>query len=73
MAPNTAAALETAPVDINRRYPISTGLSILSTSRATFYAAVKAGRIKILKQGRRSYISGQELARLSSVSDAEVA
>jgi hypothetical protein len=57
-----------APIDANARYPIDLALVYLDCSRRQFYADVKAGRIRLLKFGRRSYAPGSELVRLSTLS-----
>jgi hypothetical protein len=56
-----------APIDPNARYPIELALVYLDCSRKQFYADVKAGRIRLIKFGRRSYAPGSELVRLSTV------
>ncbi|MGO8854951.1 MAG: helix-turn-helix domain-containing protein [Steroidobacteraceae bacterium] len=55
------------PLDVNRRYGVNPTLQYLNTSRATFYAMLKAGRIKTITEGKRRYIPGAEIARLSAV------
>jgi hypothetical protein len=50
-----------------RRYNIPTTLALLGVSRKRFYEHVKAGRIRIIKDGRRSFCSGSEIARLSQL------
>lgn len=53
-------------IDPNRRYrfdPI--GINLLGLSRAKAYAKVKAGEIKIFKDGRCTFIHGSELIRAS--------
>lgn len=50
-----------------RRYDIPTTLALLGISRRHFYQSVKAGRIKMVKDGRRSFCPGSEIARLSQV------
>jgi hypothetical protein len=56
-----------APIDANARYPVDLALVYLDCSRRQFYADVKAGRIRLIKVGRRSYAPGSELVRLSTV------
>lgn len=49
-------------------YPVSPdALAYLDISRKTFYTDVLAGRIQIIKRGRRSFVPGSELIRLASV------
>ncbi len=52
-------------LDPNRRYPIEQTLAFLGVSRRHFYEGVKAGRIKLIKDGRRSFCAGSTIARLS--------
>lgn len=55
-------------IDERQRYPIQPdALAYLDCSRKTFYEDVKAGRIRLIKVGRRSYVPGSELVRLSQV------
>lgn len=45
------------------RYSVPELLDALGFSRSTFYARVKAGLIKLTKDGRRSFVSAEELER----------
>lgn len=56
-----------APIDPQQRYSIAEGIAYLRSSRKTFYDDVKAGRIKLIKDGRRSYVHGTELVRRSAL------
>lgn len=61
-------------IDERQRYPIQPdALAYLDCSRKTFYEYVKAGRIRLIKVGRRSYAPGSELVRLSQVPEASAA
>lgn len=53
-------------VDLNQRYTIEESLACLRISRGRLYAKVKDGEITLIKDGRRSYLAGRELARLSA-------
>lgn len=55
------------PIDPQQRYTILEGIAYLRSSRKTFYDDVKAGRIKLIKDGRRSYVHGTELIRRSAL------
>jgi excisionase family DNA binding protein len=55
-----------APIDPLQRYSVDETVRYLRTSKPTFYADVRAGRIKTIKHGRRRYVSGAEIARVSS-------
>ena len=48
------------------RFDIVEASRILRTSRATLYQRIRAGEIKVQKDGRRSYITAQELQRYVS-------
>jgi excisionase family DNA binding protein len=56
-----------APLDINQRYTISETCSYLRTSRARLYQHIATGKIRVLKDGKRSYISGAEIAAQSRI------
>jgi hypothetical protein len=58
------------PLDPLRRYPVETSLKYLDICRATFYREVAAGNIKTIKQGKRRFVPGSEIARLSSIAIA---
>lgn len=56
------------PLDPLRRYDVPTTLAYLDISRKTLYDDIKAGKLAIIKHGRRTYVPGSEIARLSRVS-----
>lgn len=45
------------------RYPLTDVAKILHLSRATLYERIKAGKLAIHKDGRRSFVSASELRR----------
>ena len=45
------------------RFDIPEATRILRLSRATLYERIRAGQIKTQKDGRRSYITAEELQR----------
>lgn len=53
-------------LDPLRRYDIPTALALLGISRKRFYANVNAGRIRLVKDGRRSFCPGSEIVRVSA-------
>jgi hypothetical protein len=59
----TAPTAPLAPIDLHQRYSIPEVLAYRRESRKRFYEHVSAGRIAIIKDGRRSFVSGDELAR----------
>jgi len=54
-----------APIDPLRRYDVATTLRYLGISKPTLYNDIKAGRIRRIKHGSRTFFSGAEIARLS--------
>lgn len=56
-----------APLDPLRRYPIEDAAQYLAISRARLYEHIGAGTIVAVKDGRRTFIPGTEIARLSRV------
>lgn len=57
--------LPLSPLDPLQRYTIDEALNYLRTSRATFYEKVNAGVIRLLKDGRRSYVPGTAIIEQS--------
>jgi hypothetical protein len=64
----TAAIRALAPLDPQQRYTVHESIVYLRSSRKSFYDDVKCGRIRLIKDGRRSYIHGSELIRRSALS-----
>lgn len=61
--------MKTAPLpalDPLRRYSVPDSLALLQISRKRFYQNVKAGKIPLIKDGRRSYCAGTTIVRLSA-------
>jgi hypothetical protein len=54
------------PLDLQQRYSVAEALAYLRISRAPFYQAVKRGDIPLIKQGKRSFVSGATIAKLSA-------
>lgn len=55
------------PLDIVQRYEIDDACGYLKQSRGKTYKDIAAGRLKIIKDGRRTYVPGSEIARVSAV------
>lgn len=53
------------PLDPNQRYTIKEALAYLRCSRARLYLKEAAGEIRLLRDGRRTYVPGSEIARVS--------
>ncbi len=54
-----------APLDEAQRYTLAETTRYLRTSRTSLYLAIRAGKLKAIRQGSRVYIPGSEIARLS--------
>lgn len=54
-------------LDPLRRYPVPEALAYLGISRKTLYDDINAGKLAIIKHGRRTFVPGSEIARLSRV------
>jgi hypothetical protein len=67
----TKAAL--APIDCNKRYDIETSLRILGVSRARLYQDIAADRLRVMKDGRRTFVHGSALIERSRQSSDAVA
>jgi hypothetical protein len=61
------------PVDVAQRYTIVEAIGYLRISHASVYKEINAGRIKVLKQGKRTFVPGSEIARLSRLDGAATA
>jgi len=55
----------TDPVNPSCRYDVDTAMAYLGISRSRFYAKVRAGELAIVRDGRRTFVCGAEIARLS--------
>ena len=58
------------PLDPLQRYVVEESLAYLRISRQRLYEKIRAGEIKVVKDGRRTYIPGTEIAAHSRVPDA---
>lgn len=54
-------------LDTNRRYPIGEAERYLGISHQSVYNLIASGKLKTIKEGRRRFVPGAELARLSAV------
>jgi hypothetical protein len=52
-------------LDTAQRYSVPEALALLRTSRRSLYVLISEGRIRPIKQGRRTFISGASIAALS--------
>jgi hypothetical protein len=53
-------------IDEKQRYSFAEACAALRFGPAHGYKEIKAGRLKVFREGRRTYISGAELIRRSS-------
>jgi excisionase family DNA binding protein len=58
------------PLDVLQRYRVEEAAKYLRVSRATVWNDVTAGRIRSVRHGRRVFVPGSEIARLSTVEAA---
>lgn len=54
-----------AALDERQRYSITEAIALLRTSRSSLYKLIRAGKLRPIKQGKRTYLSGAEIARVS--------
>ena len=54
------------PLDFNQRYSIEETNAYLRQSRAKTYEDIKVGKLKIIKDGKRTYVSGRAIAARSA-------
>lgn len=53
------------PLDERQRYTVTEAARYLRIARPTFYKLVNGGEIATITQGRRRFVPGSEIARLS--------
>jgi prophage regulatory protein len=59
------------PVDVSQRYTIKEASAYLRISHASIYKEISAGRMRVLKHGKRTFVPGGEIARLSRLEGIE--
>jgi excisionase family DNA binding protein len=59
-----------APLDVMQRYTLTEACRYLRTSRESLYKLINSGRLRPIKQEKRTYIPGADIARLSRSQDA---
>lgn len=55
------------PLDSSQRYTVEEAARYLRTSRWTVFQMLRHGHITRIKFGRRTFIPGSEIARLSAI------
>lgn len=63
-------AANIAPLDILQRYSVNEACLYLRTSRATLYKLIATGELPVIKERKRTYISGRSIADRSSIAAA---
>jgi hypothetical protein len=54
-----------APLDERQQYAIDEAIAYLRTSRKTFYDDIKESRVATIREGKRRFVPGSEIARRS--------
>ena len=54
-------------LDPLQRYSVPEASALLRQCRAKTYQDIQAGRIRVIKDGKRTYIPGSEIARRSAL------
>jgi hypothetical protein len=55
------------PLDPLQRYEIPETNALLRQSNAKTYGDIKSGKIRVIRDGGRTYVPGSEIVRLSSL------
>lgn len=55
------------PLDPRQRYNIDESCAYLRVSRDNLYRKIRRGDVRLIKDGRRSYVPGVDIIRLSTV------
>ena len=55
------------PLDAAQRYSIEETILYLRSSRKTVFEDIRAGRLATIKEGKRRFVPGSEIARRSRV------
>jgi len=58
------------PLDILQRYSLAETAAYLRQSRSKTYTDVQAGKLEVIKDGRRCYVTGRSIAARSTVDPA---
>jgi hypothetical protein len=61
------------PVDPNQRYEVEEARAYLRQSRSKTYSDIAAGALKVIKDGKRTYIPGSEIVRRSTLQPTQAA
>lgn len=58
------------PIDPLQRYEVPEANAFLRQSNAKTYGDIKSGKIRVIRDGGRTYVPGSEIVRLSSLDAA---
>ena len=58
-------------MDVSQRYTIAEAVSYLRISHASIYKEINAHRIRSIKHGKRTFVPGSEIARVSRLEGTE--
>jgi hypothetical protein len=61
------------PVDAAQRYTPEESADYLRTSRWSVFKDLREGRLRAIREGRRTFIPGSEIIRRSTLSEASAA
>ena len=56
------------PLDPVQRYSIEEAIAYLRSSRKTLFDDIREGRLATIKEGKRRFVPGSEIARRSQLS-----
>lgn len=56
-----------APLDLKQRYAINEAAEYLRICRAQVYNKVSEGTLRVIHDGRRTFVPGSEIARVSGL------
>jgi excisionase family DNA binding protein len=59
------------PIDPLQRYTVEESCAYLRTSRQSVHNLIKSGDLRVIKEGRRCYVPGSEIARRSTLPAAQ--
>jgi hypothetical protein len=53
------------PLDVTQRYSVEEAIAYLRSSRKTLFDDIRNGRLATIKEGKRRFVPGTEIARRS--------
>ena len=59
------------PLDIAQRYSIDETIAYLRSSRKTVFEDIREGRLATIKEGKRRFVPGSEIARRSRLAPTD--